>query len=306
MDATLADLGEDALIERLTAGLPRGDGLVCGGKDDCAVLRDPGNERRYRLLKTDAAVEGVHFSADTDPERAGRKALCRPLSDFAAMGGGEARAALVTFAAPAEYSAARAEGFYEGIRRAAETFGVTVAGGETVSLPKGNAASLTIMLEGSIPREHCVFRSGARLGDAILVTGGLGGSLESGWHLDFQPRLAEARWLVESVGWRPTAMMDLSDGLAKDLPRLARASGGLGYRIDFDAVPRRAGRDLAHALGDGEDYELLFTLPTAFLGELETEWAAAFPGTPLTLIGQITESIETPLEGGWEHFRSRP
>src|SRR5690606_13135411 len=99
-----------------------------------------------------------------------------------------------------------------------------IVGGETSSLPDGtDTALLSLMLTGDVTRDRCVFRHGARIGDRIAVTGRLGGSLASGRHLDFSPRLAEARWLADNL--RPTAMMDLSDGLAKDLPRLAKASG---------------------------------------------------------------------------------
>lgn len=296
----IRDIGEDALIDRLVAGLPLAPEVVVGPGDDCAVLEsaDPG---RYELLKTDCLVEGVHFLPGTDPEQVGWKALCRSLSDIAAMGG-TPRAALITLAVPGDRPVATVEGWYRGLRRAADTFGVSIVGGETSSLPPGaGAAFLAVTITGMVDRDRCLFRSGARLGDLIAVTGRLGGSFHSGRHLDFVPRLREAAWLARQSVGRPTAMMDLSDGLAKDLPRLTKASGLSGWRLDPEKIPRHEGCDIAGAIGDGEDYELLLTLPEN-ADELLAAWRKAFPELPLTVIGQMTETIETPLAGGWEHF----
>ena len=142
----------------------------------------------------------------------------------------------------------------------------------------------------------------------MAVTGRLGGSLASGWHLDFVPRLEEAQWLAagaggEDAGMRPSAMMDLSDGLAKDLPRLARTSG-VGYRVDLEALPCREGVDTEAALRDGEDYELLLTIAAGKWEDLKRRWEKAFPNLLLTRVGEITETVETPLEGGWDSLQS--
>ena len=298
----LSDIGEDALIERLTAGLPSSPEVIVGPGDDCAVLRSE-DPAFHRLLKTDCLAEGVHFSPGDDPEKVGWKALCRTLSDIAAMAG-KPGAALVTIAVPGSHEVSTVEGWYRGLRRAAEAHGVTIVGGETSSLPASmDTAFLSVTLTGSVPANRCLLRSGARIGDLVAVTGKLGGSLESGRHLEIEPRLREACWLAENL--RPTAMMDLSDGLAKDLPRLASASGDLGWRIDLDSLPLHAGVAVSGALGDGEDYELLLTIDPAFVGEQEEAWNGAFPDLGLTLIGEITGRIETPLEGGWEHFAGR-
>ncbi len=299
MDERLRDIGEDALIEKLTTGLVQGPGVVVGPGDDCAVMRTADPEM-FSLLKTDCLVEGVHFASDSDPERVGWKALCRSLSDIAAMAGAP-EAALVTVAASADHRVATLEGWYRGLNRAAERYGVSIVGGETSSLPESiDAAFLSIMLTGKVARDRCCRRDGAGLGDRILVTGKLGGSFASGRHLDFEPRLREAAWLAEH--FPPTAMMDLSDGLAADLPRLAKASGGLGWRIDFDVLPCHEHADVSGAVGDGEDYELLLTVSAEKVDELRAAWAEEFPALPLTVIGEITETIETPLEGGWDHF----
>ncbi len=287
---------EDALLARLLPGLPTGAGLVVGPGDDCAVIRVPG-AKEDQLLKTDCVVAGVHFLREEDPARVGWKALCRTISDVAAMGGRPAQA-LLTLLADDQVDAAYWKRFYKGVTRAAERFGVGIAGGELSRLPDGLAVS--VALTGWVARRDCVTRSGGRPGDLLFVTGRLGGSL-GGHHLDFVPRLAEARWLV--VNARPRAMMDLSDGLGSDLPRLARASG-CGFEVDLDAIPCQPGCDVSQALTDGEDYELLFALPPGEAARLRRTWPAAFPEIPLTPIGRLTDTNLAPRDwpGGWDHF----
>jgi len=296
------DLDEDELVARLTADLGKsGEGVIVGVGDDCAVMESSDPEI-YELLKTDAVVAGVHFSATDDAVAVGRKALCRAISDVAAMGGVPG-AALITIALPGDFELEQIEGWYRGMCQIAELFEVALVGGETTSTLRGDAM-LSIALTGRVEKSSCVLRSGARVGDLIAVTGRLGGSLASGRHLDFSPRLSEARWLVTDPVRRPSAMMDLSDGLAKDLPRLAKASG-VGYRIDVDALPRHEGIDVAAALDDGEDYELLLTFSPQRMPDTDS-WAARFPALPLTVIGEVTETVETPLDtGGWDHFSKR-
>lgn len=296
MKKKLRDIGEDALIARITRGFPTGGALLCGPGDDCAVV-DPGKGQPYRLLKTDAIVEGVHFLPETPAVKVGWKAVARVISDFAAMGG-QPDHLLVTVAVDADRPVAWMDGLYRGIRQCLETHGGMLAGGETSSLPGG--ALISVAGEGSVARKHLVLRSGGMPGDFIAVTGRLGGSIR-GKHLTFTPRVAEAAWLVEHL--RPSAMMDLSDGLAKDLPRLAAASS-CGFEIDPGWVPRNRGCDLAAALGDGEDYELLLTVPERNWNRAVSDWSAAFPALPLTAIGRLTEVGEgMSLSGGWDHFR---
>ncbi len=294
----MAEIGEDALVSRLVGLLPStGRGVVAGPGDDCAVLR-PGRSGWYDLFKTDCIVEGVHFLRETKPEKIGWKAMARVVSDIAAMGGLPG-SAVVTLLLPPDWPVAAAEGIYRGIAKVARIFGVNVVGGETSAAAQ---AMLSVSMTGRVERDHCVLRSGGRAGDVLFVTGRLGGSLK-GKHLTFEPRLAEARWLAEK--WKPRAMMDLSDGLAKDLPRLAEASG-VGFQVDPDTVPRTRGCTLAEALGDGEDYELLLAMASNVAGELEKAWKRKFSRLPLTRIGRLCPVVEksTPLEGsGWEHFR---
>ncbi len=294
----LADLGEDRLVARLTRGLPTSATLLVGPGDDCAVLAGP-NARRRQLLKTDALVEGIHFLPTAPPAAVGWKAAARAVSDIAAMGGWPTHA-LVTLAAPPTCDVAWLTGVYRGLARAARRFRFSIAGGETSGAPTGNAVVIAVTLLGEVEAKCCVLRSGGRPGDVLAVTGRLGGSL-AGWHLKFQPRLDEARWLAQH--FRPTAMMDLSDGLAQDLPRLAAASG-TGWRLDVKAIPRRRGATLAQALGDGEDFELLLAVPPRRWTALQTAWAKRFPRLPLTRIGQLTPAglTEPPLHGGYAHF----
>ncbi len=283
---------EDELLKKILSGLESCDRLLVGPGDDCAVVREG---RRLTLLKTDCVAEDVHFLRSHAPSRVGWKALCRPLSDIAAMGG-IPEFALITIFSPPDLDTLYWEGFYEGIRRAAGKFGVAIAGGELSRQPRGIAVS--VALTGTMGGLRPVLRSGGRPGDWILVTGQLGGSL-AGHHLDFVPRLGEGRWLAGHV--RPHAMMGLGDGLGSDLPRLARASG-CGFDLDPSRVPARPGASLRAALTDGEDYELLLAVPAVRARRLLKEWP--FPQAPLTHIGELNASKNTPENwfAGWDHF----
>lgn len=289
---TLADIGEDALIARLVSLAPTG-GAGEGPGDDCAVM-DEGGEMLL-LLKTDALVEGIHFLREADPKEVGWKAVARVLSDFAAMGG-VGDHFLVTLALPGSMEIAWIEDFYRGMGGCLQRYGARLAGGETCRVPEGSAAVISVAATGSVERGKAVIRSGGKPGDGIWVTGRLGGSL-AGKHLTFLPRVVEGAWIARNL--RPTAMMDLSDGLAKDLPRLAKSSG-CGFRIDREAVPCTEGCDMAQALTDGEDFELLFTAPP----DVDVGgWEKGFPDLELTRIGELVADGEgESLEGGWDHF----
>jgi thiamine-monophosphate kinase len=263
--------------------------------DDCAVIAFPG-ESRWRLLKTDAVVEGIHFLPDEEMRRVGWKALCRAISDIAAMGGLPEHA-LVTLAVAREAKVESVRRLYAGLKRAAKRFGVSIVGGETSRSP--GPLFLNIALTGSVEPERCVLRSGGKPGDAIYVTGRLGGSI-TGKHLDFIPRLAEARWLTEHFHLH--AMMDLSDGIGADLPRLAAASR-CGYLLDPERLPRTAGVTPQNALSDGEDYELLFTVGAEVAPLLEQAWKSRFRKLPLTRIGALTVPTRSRKPShGFDHF----
>ena len=287
-------MNEFELISRLTRSLPTNKSVVVGAGDDCAVL-DLGLPDGLLLFKTDAVVEGVHFTSATPAERIGRKALARCLSDIAAMAGTPI-AALVTLALPATFVPDFVESIYTGISALARRHEVAIVGGETTVNPKGTLISVALL--GSMPRGKGVLRSGAEVGDAIFVTGELGASL-AGKHLDFEPRLAEARWLAQHFGLH--AMLDISDGLAGDLRHILKASR-VGAELLASAIPisreaRRAAKaesgaktPLLAALTDGEDFELLFTVASREAVPLLDAWKKEFPKLALSCIGKITAS----------------
>lgn len=295
---SLRDIGEDALIRRLVRLVPLDPSPLAGPGDDCAVI-DPGPDAaRLQLLKTDAMVAGIHFLPDTPARAVGWKAAARVVSDFAAMGGRPERF-LVTLALDPHTPVSWTEELYRGIGDCLTAFHAVLAGGETSSVPAGSAAVVSIAATGSVPRDHLVLRSTGRPGQALFVTGTLGGSL-GGKHLSFTPRIKEANWLVSKC--KPTAMMDMSDGLAKDLPRLAAASG-CGFQLDRELLPVTPGCSQAQALGDGEDFELLFACEEERANSLMSAWRTEFPGVPLTRIGRLVEaSCGETLTGGWDHF----
>ena len=294
----LADLGENEVVSRLTRKLSYGEEVVVGPGDDCAVLNGDGSS--YDLLKTDCIIEGVHFEADTDPILVGQKAVNRALSDIGAMGG-IPKFAVITIACDGDREVQLLEKSYDGMFRAADAFGCRIVGGET-SRTQQRAFFLNVAMTGEVEKEKCIRRSGAVAGDIIAVTGSLGGSLKSGRHLTFTPRIAEARWLVQN--FRPTAMMDLSDGLGSDLPRLCKASG-VGCEIDRNSIPCNNNCTISEAISDGEDYELLLTFRAEAFDEGREKWELAFPELPLTRIGTINNENIAELENAWEHFSEK-
>jgi thiamine-monophosphate kinase len=295
---TLRDIGEDALIERLIELVPRSHEPSAGPGDDCAVIDHGPHSPTLLLLKTDALVSSIHFLPDAQPRAVGWKAAARVISDFAAMGG-HPEHFLITLALPPETQITWVEDLYRGLGDCLLKWGGTLAGGETSSVPAGSAAVISIAAAGRVRREHLVLRSTAKPGDHLFVTGTLGGSI-SGKHLHFTPRLDEVSWLVATH--KPSAMMDLSDGLAKDLPRMAAASQ-CGFQLEASSLPLTAGCTVAQALGDGEDYEILFSIDPGTSSELLIAWKLRFPMLLLTRIGVMVEtSAGDTLAGGWEHF----
>jgi thiamine-monophosphate kinase len=292
-------MNEFDLIARLTRALPANASVVAGAGDDCAVL-DGGRPGHYLLLKTDAVVDGIHFTAEAAPEQIGHKALGRCLSDIAAMAG-RPLAAVVTIALPADFKVERVEGIYAGINRLAERHGVAIVGGETTTNPERLLLSIAVL--GEVARDKCILRSGAREGDALFVSGELGGSM-AGRHLDFEPRLAEGQWLAAHFPIH--AMIDLSDGLAGDLPHILQRSN-VGAELLARAIPiSRAAKvrarsaagakpPLLAALSDGEDFELLFAAPGGQAVALLDGWKKQFPDVRLSCIGRIIKGCGVKL-----------
>ena len=247
--------------------------------DDCAVL--PCAPWGQLLVTVDAVIDGVHAHWNEHGPRAfGYKAVARGLSDIAAMGGTPLWVVLAATLPPDTSDEQAKE-----VVRGAEEAGCPLVGGDTA---RGPFASVTATVLGRT--DEAILRSGARVGDRIVVSGPLGNSYASDWHLRFTPRVAEAAALRDAcdVG----AMIDLSDGIAADLFHLLDASK-VGARIDSNTLPLREGASLEQAYHDGEDYELLATIAPG-----------QTPPPPFTVIGEIVPPGQTALpfeRGGYEH-----
>ncbi|HZK18527.1 MAG TPA: thiamine-phosphate kinase [Clostridia bacterium] len=333
---TLARTGEFGVIDLINHDLIKTPGeVIAGVGDDAAVLRTPNCENL--LLATDMLVEGVHFSFSwsTYPD-VGFKALSVNASDIAAMGGVPVHA-VVSVALPRDTRSCDVEGLYDGIRRAADLYGVNIVGGDTVS-GKGHFV-VNIALLGVCPEGNPIPRSGARPGDLVCVTGDLGASAAGlyvkknpgpKWpkdpaeyvvkaHITPVARVAEGRLLAKTKG--VTAMIDVSDGLAGDLAQICRSSS-VGCTLRAEEVPvaaetkeisQVAGVDyLDWALYGGEDFELLFTVNPSYLRALGETFAAG--GCNFQQIGTIEseegillcrQGLAQRLEGkrGYDHFR---
>jgi thiamine-monophosphate kinase len=305
---------EFALIDWIRRRAPGSSSVVLGIGDDCAMLRTrPGCEI---LATTDMLMDGRHFRLQRDgPEAVGYKALAVNLSDIAAMAG-IPLAALVSVALPHEGAAPIAQGILAGMKPLAERFDVALAGGDTNAWDGPLVVCLTLLGEPTPPGP--VRRSGACLGDSILVTGPLGGSLR-GRHLRPEPRLREAQALQRAANIH--AMIDLSDGLASDLDHILVESGGLGATLEEESIPihpdaiamAEDGRTpLDHALRDGEDFELCLTVAPAVAERVLRE---PLEGVRLYRVGEIIATsglwlrsvqgaVSRITDGGFDHLRS--
>jgi thiamine-monophosphate kinase len=297
---TLRQVGEEKLLAQLAPRLRQNARIIRGVGDDCAVLKTA-TRSDWLVLKTDAVVAGVHFPEAAEPQKVGWKAMMRPLSDFAAMSG-LPEFALITLAISPAAKLAWVRGLYRGLSAAAARFAVAIVGGET-SATRG-ATVVAVSVSGRVEPNRCIFRDGGKLGDELFVTGSLGGS-RAGRHLKFVPRIREARWLTSQ--FKIHAMMDLSDGLGTDLPRLARASK-LGFAIDQNTLPVSKGSSIREAISDGEDYELLFAISPRDCARLKKLWRRKFPRLRLTRIGRLNnkaQSADRHFPSGYAHFRQR-
>lgn len=293
-------------VRARTAGHPR---LKVGIGDDAAVWRFPAPADC--LVTVDMLMEGVDFTLPpATPLQVGRKSLAVNLSDIAAMAG-LPTAAVVSVALPRHGGMELGRGLFEGIASMASEFDVTLIGGDTNTWDGPLVISITVM--GEATGKGAVQRNGAQPGDWIMATGSFGGSIH-GHHLDFTPRVREAQALHQAV--KLHAMLDVSDGLAGDLKHILDESH-VGAVLSAAAIPISAtaasaadGKPpLEHALGDGEDFELLFTVSADDGKRLLDNSPFA---TPITHIGEITKDpafvLRTP-EGtlqplsslGWKH-----
>jgi thiamine-monophosphate kinase len=328
------ETGESAILKRIenfaAKTAIRGSGVLLGIGDDAAIFRAKvGYEQ---ILTCDWFLEGTHFLRDRHPPDAvGWKCLARAVSDVAAMGG-VPRCFLLSMALPTTHTASWLDEFLRGLRRAAKRFDCVLAGGDTT---RRKDILINVTIVGEVKKGTAVLRSGARPGDILFVSGRLGGAelgldrIRDGKrltnrrdpllrkHLYPEPRLALGRWLAEKR--LASAMMDLSDGLSTDLPRLGAASR-VGARITAAAIPvvrvpggvGLSSKDSLHlAVHGGDDYELLFTVP----GKKLKHVPHSFHGLPITAIGEITkqrallligeDEREAPLlNRGWDPFRT--
>ena len=310
---TLGTIGELSAISRVIRTLPGRDDVVVGPGDDCAVVRVANGMQEDLVFTSDPVVAGIHFDADADPKAVGHKAVGRSLSDIAAMGG-VPRWALVDIVAPKSTPIAAVDALYAGMVAIASTHGLAIVGGD---MAEGPCLEVHVFAVGSVPSGRALLRSTAGHGDILFVTGSLGGS-RRGRHLCVEPRLAEGIWLRD---WA-SAMIDLSDGLASDLYHVTDMSG-VGCDLNMDRIPIAAAAcqmddDLTpveHALYDGEDFELLFTVPLARRDAFIAAWHGQFD-VPCTEIGLMTEDaglvrcVHSDAEGvamrldrkGYSHF----
>lgn len=296
----LGALGEDRLLNRILLHLPLGRGrkILASSADDCAIVEIP-ERKKYLVLKTDCVVEGVHFVNGTNASDVGWKAMMRPLSDFAAASA-VPQFALITLIVPEQTKVAWVRELYRGLRRAANRFTVRIVGGETSNTQGPIAISVSVI--GYVERPRVVSRRGGRSGDDLFVTGRLGGALKQK-HLKFVARIAESRWLTKTFSIH--AMMDLSDGLGADLPRLARASKA-GFDIELENLPVAHGATMDDAISEGEDYELLFAISPRDKTKLQQEWRKKFPRLLLTRIGSLNRNSQVAnrkLPRGYAHFQ---
>lgn len=316
-DLTLHASVEDRLIGSIETlwRSAAGEGAPLGGGDDCAIVNPPGPDEEW-LLTTDQIVEGCHFNRNRHPPAAlGGKALARSLSDIAAMGGRPLQL-LQTICLPDWALGPWHAAFQRGLRAMADTAGacqLALIGGDVA---RGSRFHATVTVIGCVERGTALRRSTARPGDGVYVSGTLGGSLlglrlvtgdaDPDWnhpavrrHCEPSPRLALGRRLRAIPA---SAAMDLSDGLAIDSDRLARASG-VAITLEADSLPLFPGARLDDALRSGEEYELLFTLPPG---------VGPHAGADVTCIGRVeqgagvwleTEGAREPLRPeGFSHF----
>ena len=327
---TVADLGERALVQRITTRLAAPNWVVVGPGDDAAVVEP--ERGSLEVLTTDIQVEGIHFDHRfVAPDAIGHRSLAVNLSDLAAMGA-RPRAALLSLVLPDALEVAVVDGLLDGMLALADAHRIAVIGGNISRSP--GPLMVDVTATGTVRRRRILTRAGARPGDGVYVTGAIGDalvglrSLQRGGsekvaeqerrYLRPEPRVRTG--LVLAGNRAASACMDLSDGLADAARQIAKASC-VGITLDAALLPindavrawhENEGRDpVMGALESGEDYELLFTVRRAHEGRLRAV-RRAIGDIPITRIGVVTKdprvSIRTageerPLPEGFQHFR---
>ena len=251
MPKTIGSLGEFGLIDLLKKYSFHQSNIIKGIGDDTAVLFY--NGQRHLLYTTDMMIEGVHFTKKTPAHAIGHKAMGCNISDVAAMGG-MPTFALVSLGLPKNLSVTFVEKLYKGMYELGKQFNVSIVGGDTVA---SKEVIINVALLGEVACTDLVTRKGACVGDWILTTGPLGRAWKTMKQFNFTPRVHESRFLIKHS--RPSAMIDISDGLAADLGHILD-EGGVGAELSADQIPLNPGATVKNALYDGEDFELLFTM----------------------------------------------
>jgi thiamine-monophosphate kinase len=279
MAMKIRDLSEIELIKRLSKSFRLDKTVIKGPGDDTAVIK--WDKKRYLLYTCDMTIEGVHFDLrKATPFQVGWKALGRNISDIAAMGG-VPRYAVVSLAISPAQKLSVADGICKGLKSIADKFGVNIVGGD-MSVSKNIVIDVSLI--GEVEKENLALRSGAKIGDIIMVTGSLGRSIK-GKHLYFTPRVKEIRRILKK--YKINSMIDISDGLAIDLNRMLKASR-VGACVYESAIPlSKDAISVKSALYDGEDYELIFTMSV----KEARRFYRASPdiGAQVSLIGEITD-----------------
>ena len=273
----LRNLGEFNLINRISKSVKLSSNVIKGIGDDAAVIKHTKNS--YLLFSCDMLLEDRHFKRQSGGYLIGKKALSINVSDIAAMGG-MPEYCVVSLGVPGSLRAKYVDDIYKGIKAAARKFKIDLVGGDTIRSKK---IIIDIAVLGKVERENLVLRSDAMAGDWIFVTGSLGGSLKGkGKHLNFTPRLKEARFLVNN--FKVNAMIDVSDGLLADLGHILEESKK-GADVYERCVPvSKDAKDFDSAVRDGEDFELVFTVPKRQGNRLIKKWPFK---TRLSRIGEI-------------------
>ncbi len=289
----ISNIGEFGLIEKIRKFAPLSSNVVIGIGDDAAVLKY--TKDKYQLFTTDMLLEGVHFTRGMGAKNIGHKALACNFSDTAAMGGLPTYA-VVSLGISPKIPLQFVEDIYKGMKDLARRFNVSIVGGDTV---KSDKIIINVALLGEVEKKYLTTRCGAKSGDWIFVTGPLGRSLQTDKHLTFIPRVDEARFLVKQ--FKPSAMMDISDGLAGDLNHILKDSQ-VGAQLWEEAIPRTPKASLTQALTDGEDFELLFTLKETQALRL-LKWQNKKRAWFFYPIGEITNNPRQTIKAkGYTHF----